>query len=94
MRKLASSLLLAGLMGGASLFGAGAKSYQVTGPVMDIQGEVYTIQKGTELWQINVPKGTKGFENVKKGDKVTIYYTMTATSAEAKPAAPAKASKK
>ena len=33
------------------------------------------------------PKGTKGAEGLKKGDKVTVYYTMTATEIENKDAA-------
>ncbi|HET8715626.1 MAG TPA: hypothetical protein VFM16_07370 [Holophagaceae bacterium] len=93
MRKLASSLLLAGvLFAGSALSAAGAKTYQVTGPVMDVQGDVVTVQKGKDLWQINVPAGTA----VKKGDKVTITYTMTATKVEVKGGAaekPAKAEK-
>ena len=84
MRKLASTLLLAGALFGASaLSAAGAKTYQVTGPVMEVQGDVVTVQKGKDLWQINLPAGTA----VKKGDKVTITYTMTATKVEVKGAA-------
>lgn len=90
MRKFASTLLLAGALFGASaLAAAGAKTYQVTGPVMDVQGDVVTVQKGKDLWQINLPAGT----TVKKGDKVTITYTMTATNVEVKGAPAAKAPK-
>ncbi|HET6331114.1 MAG TPA: hypothetical protein VFF76_10040 [Holophagaceae bacterium] len=92
MRKFASSLLLAGALFGASaLSAAGAKTYQVTGPVMDVQGDVVTIQKGKDLWQINLPAGTTA---PKKGDKVTITYTMTATSVEVKGAKAEKPAKK
>ena len=90
MRKFASTLLLAGALFGASaLAAAGAKTYQVTGPVMEVQGDVVTVQKGKDLWQINLPVGT----TVKKGDKVTITYTMTATKVEVKGAPAAKAEK-
>jgi hypothetical protein len=96
MRKFASSLVLAGALFGASvLSAAGAKTYQVTGPVMDVQGDVVTVQKGKDLWQINMPAGSAA---VKKGDKVTITYTMTATNIEVKGGAkaekPAKAAMK
>ena len=92
MRKFASSLLLASaLFGATALSAAGAKTYQVTGPVMDVQGNVITVQKGKDLWQINLPSGSAA---VKKGDKVTITYTMTATNVEVKGAPAAKAAKK
>ena len=91
MRNLASSLLLAGAIFGASaLSAAGAKTYQVTGPVMEVKGDVVTVQKGKDLWQINIPAGTA----VKKGDKVTITYTMTATKVEVKAAPAGKPAKK
>ncbi|HZU53514.1 MAG TPA: hypothetical protein VFF77_06440 [Holophagaceae bacterium] len=92
MRKFASSLVLATALFGASVLSAGAKTYQVTGPVMDVQGDVVTVQKGKDLWQINMPAGM----TAKKGDKVTITYTMTATNVEVKGAKaekPAKAAK-
>ena len=88
------NLSLALALATSGLFAAGAKSYQVTGPVTDIQGDVVTIQKGPkDLWQINLPKGTKGCEGLKKGDKVTLYYTMTATEVEIKGAKKAEAPK-
>lgn len=91
MRKFASSLVLVGALFGASvLAAAGAKTYQVTGPVMDVQGSIVTVQKGKDLWQINMPAGAAA---VKKGDKVTITYTMTATTIEVKGAPAAKAEK-
>jgi hypothetical protein len=78
-------------------YAAGAKSYQVTGPVTEVSADSVTVQKGKELWQIAVPKGTKGAEGLKKGDKVTVYYSMTATEIEnkdAKKAEPKKDEKK
>jgi hypothetical protein len=49
-----------------------------------------TVQKGKENWQIAKDAGTKVTGDPKKGDKVTVYYTMTATEIEAKPAPAAK----
>lgn len=57
-----------------------AKDYQVTGPVLDVEDNLVTVQKDDEKWQIEVPAGTK----VKVGDKVTIYYHMIATKVEHK----------
>jgi hypothetical protein len=90
---LAATAVAAGILG----YAAGAKSYQVTGPVMEMTVDSVTVQKGKEMWQIAVPKGTKGAEGLKKGDKVTVYYAMTATEIEnkdAKKAEPKKDAKK
>jgi hypothetical protein len=84
------SLLLCGLV-----FAAGPKSYQVTGPVLDIKGDVVTVQKGTEKWEIAIDKATKVTGEMKVGSKVTIEYQMKATAIEVKPAAaPAAPAKK
>jgi hypothetical protein len=73
---------------------AGPKEYQVTGPVLDVTADTITVQKGKDPWEIGRGADTKMMGDVKKGDKVTIMYRMTATSVEAKTAAPAKGSKK
>jgi hypothetical protein len=77
-------------------FAAGPKTYQVTGPVLDITGDVVTVQKGTDKWEIAIDKATKVTGNLKVGAKVTIEYQMKATAIEVKPEAakPAPAKKK
>ena len=83
------SLLLVGM---TAAF-ADAADYQVTGPVLSMTDTTITVQKGKEKWEIN--KGTAtGATGLKVGDKVTVHYTMTATTVEAKPAAGAKAAPK
>jgi hypothetical protein len=83
----------------ASFAFAGApKSYQVTGPVLEFDGDHITVQKGKDNWEIAFDKDVKvtGGE-IKKGAKVTIHYTMKASSVEIKEAAkekPAKAAPK
>jgi len=67
---------------------AAPKTYQVTGPILDIKGDVITVQKGTEKWEIAVDKSTKTTGDLKVGTKVTIEYQMTATTITAKPTAP------
>jgi len=64
---------------------AGDKTYQVTGPVVEVSGDSITVQKGSENWQIARDAATKvnGAEP-KKGDKVTVHYKMTATDIETK----------
>ena len=81
--------LAAGLALAGSAVAADVKTYQVTGPVLDVTADSITVQKGKESWQIGKGADTKMSGDVKKGDKVTVMYRMTATSVEAK-AAPAK----
>ena len=81
MRKFATTLLFAAACFGASaLSAAGAKTYQVTGPVVSVDNGVVTVMKGKDKWEINMGSATAP----KVGDKVTITYTMTATSVEVK----------
>jgi len=77
-------------------FAAGPKTYQVTGPVLEIKGDIVTVQKGTERWEILIDKATKVTGDLKVGAKVTIEYQMKAATIEVKPEAakPAAAKKK
>lgn len=70
-------------------------AYQVTGPVVEVTDTAIVVQKGKEKWELARDKDTKGADTVKKGDRVTIEYRMTATSIEVKGGKPeAKAKKK
>ena len=60
------------------------KTYQVTGPVLEVTDSTITVQKGKEKWQLARDKETKAASDVKVGDKVTIEYTMSAKSIESK----------
>jgi len=74
---------------------AATKTYQVTGPVVEVRSDAIVVKKGTENWEIAKDGSTKvtGGEP-KAGDKVTVTYRMTAASIEMKPAAaPAKKKK-
>ena len=73
---------------------AGPKTYQVTGPVLAINGDVVTVQKGTDKWEITVNKSAKVTGDLKVGAKVTIEYQMTATAVTVKPTAAATTKKK
>lgn len=72
---------------------AADKEYQVTGPILEVTDASITVQKGKEKWQIARAKDTKVTGDLKVGAKVTVMYTMTATSIEAKPEAKAKGKK-
>jgi hypothetical protein len=64
-----------------------AKSYQVTGPIVALTDSVITVQKGDEKWEIARSATAKGDAKLAVGDKVTVYYKMTATEIEVKDAA-------
>ena|SRR3982751_3906027 len=64
-------------------FAAGAKTYQVTGTVLEVTSTKVIVQKGTERWEVDVGPETKGSGgSFKAGDKITITYTMNATKIE------------
>ncbi len=65
-------------------FAAGPKTYQVTGPVLEVRDDVIVVQKGKEKWEIARAADTKVKGDLKVGAKVTIEYRMTATNVEAK----------
>ena len=70
-------------------------SYQATGNVLAVTDTVVTIQKGKEKWEIARDANTKADGDLKVGDKVTVHYTMTASSIDMSkaPAATAKPKK-
>jgi cytochrome c1 len=75
-------------------FAAGPKTYQVTGPVLEVKDDTITVQKGKEKWQIARDKDTKVKGELKVGAKVTIEYTMKAVAVEVKEAGKKAESKK
>ena len=70
-------------------FAASVKTYQVTGPVLEVKDDMIVVQKGNDKWEIARDKDTKVTGDLKVGSKVTIQYTMTAKEIESKEA-PAK----
>src|SRR5438128_12340158 len=83
--KAAFSLLAAvSLALSSAAFAAGAKTYQVTGPVLEVTDTMVAVQKGKDRWEINRDANTKVTGDLKVGEKVTITYTMSATDVEVK----------
>ena len=78
------SLLAAASLAFSSLAFAGAKTYEVTGPVLEVNDSMIVVQKGKDRWEINRDANTKVTGDVKVGDKVHVTYTMSATNVEAK----------
>ena len=74
-------------------FAAGPKTYQVTGPVLEIKADTIIVQKGNDKWEISRDAATKVTGDLKVGSKVTIEYTMKAATIEVKDAKKAAAKK-
>jgi hypothetical protein len=73
------SLILAG-----AAFGAGAKTYKITGTVVAVTGSMVTVEKGADRFEIDIdPATTKGSAELKVGSTITVTYVMSATKIEA-----------
>ena len=81
-RSLAFLLSLSLLLS-ASVFAA-TKTYQVTGPVLEVSDSMIAVQKGKDRWEIARDASTKVTGDLKVGAKVTIEYRMTAASVDVK----------
>ncbi len=66
------------------VFAASVKTYQVTGPVLEVTDNMIAVKKGSDRWEIARDKDTKVTGDLKVGAKVTIEYRMTATKVEVK----------
>lgn len=80
--QLLSALFLS-LVTASPALGA-AKTYQVTGPIVEVNDETITIEKGKEKWQIDRTKDTKVTGDLKPGAKVTVQYRMSADAIDVK----------
>lgn len=93
MRKLVLAVIVV-LFTVSLAVAAGPKTYQVTGPVLELTNDIITVQKGKDKWQIGRDKDTKVKGDLKVGSKVTIEYIMKAASVEVKADAKKDAKKK
>ena len=83
MKKILVLIGIVLLMASVAFAGA-PKSYQVTGPVLEVKDDTITVQKGNEKWEIARDKATKVSGDLKVGSKVTIQYQMKATEIDVK----------
>lgn len=60
------------------------KTYQVTGPVLELTNDTITVKKGSEKWEIGRDAATKVTGDLKVGATVTIQYRMSAASIDVK----------
>ena len=80
MKKgLWGAFILCGFLTTSALAGP-EKTYQVTGPVLEVTGAKIVVQKGKDKWEIARDASTQVKGDLKVGAKVTIEYTMAATS--------------
>ncbi len=61
-----------------------AKSYQVTGQVLEATDSKITVMKGKEKFEIARDKDTKVTGDPKVGSKATVEYQMSAATITAK----------
>ena len=88
------SLIAAASLALSGMAFAGAKTYEVTGPVLEVNDSMIVVQKGKDRWELDRDSSTKVTGEVKVGDKVHISYTMTAKDVEVKAAKAEKGTKK
>ena len=85
MKTTQLALLLAAVLAVTTTANAASsKTYQVTGPVLEVNESMIAVQKGKERWEIARDSSSKADGEVKVGDKVTVTYRMTATKIEGK----------
>ena len=82
------------LLFAAAAYAAGPRTYQVTGPVLYVKGDVIVVKKGSDNWEVAKNAATRVAGDLKVGSRVTIEYTMTATKIDVKEDKKADAKKK
>ena len=83
-RTLFSLVAAASVALNATGFAAIPSSYQVTGPIVEVNDSMIVVMKGKEKFEVVRDSSTKVTGDLKVGEKVTIHYTMTAKEIEAK----------
>ncbi len=82
--KIICLLAALSLVLGGNVVAAGAKTYQITGTVVEATGSKVTVEKGTDRFEFDIdPATTKGSAELKVGSTVTVTYVMSATKIEA-----------
>ena len=93
MKRLIA-LTVAFVLFSSLVFAAAVKTYQVTGPVLEVTDDMIAVKKGADRWEIARTPDTKVTGDLKVGSKVTIEYRMLATKVDVKEAGKAPATKK
>lgn len=77
-------ILTAFIISSFTHFAHAGKTYQVTGPVVEVTDTKIVVLKGKEKWELARTPGSKITGDLKVGSKVTIDYSMTAENIEVK----------
>jgi hypothetical protein len=80
--KIISTVTAVSLALSGGVLAAGAKTYQITGTLVEMTGSKIIVQKGTEKWEIDLDPTIKAAGDVKVGATVTVTYVMSATKVE------------
>ncbi len=89
MKRILAVVAIIGLFSSVAFAGP-VKTYQVTGPVLEVTSDMVAVKKGSDRWEIALGPDTKVTGDLKVGSKVTIEYRMTATKVDVKESAKAK----
>ena len=87
LKKIVPALLVAAFVAAtfvAPVHAAAPKTYQVTGPVVELTADTIVVMKGKDRWEVARDANTKVTGDLKVGSKVTIEYRMTAATVEVK----------
>jgi len=82
-KLLLSLIAAASLTASNAALAAGAKSYQVTGTILEVKPTMIAVQKDGERLEMDLDPQTKVSGELKVGATVTITYVMSATKVEA-----------
>ena len=86
-KLLLSLIAAASLTASNAALAAGAKSYQVTGTILEVKPTMIAVQKDGDRLEMDLDPQTKVSGELKVGSTVTITYVMSATKVEAAAAA-------
>lgn len=82
--KYLSTVLLACALTCSPAFAGAPKTYQVTGPILEVKDDMIVVQKGKDKWEIARDANTKIKGDLKVGAKATIEYRMSAAAVDVK----------
>jgi hypothetical protein len=83
-RNWIAAMTLTATLLGVPAYAAAPKTYQVTGPVLELTSDMIVVKKGNDRWEIARDASTKVTGDLKVGSTVTIQYRMTAASVDVK----------
>jgi hypothetical protein len=84
LNTLFSLVAAASLALSATGLAASPSTYQVTGPIVEVNDSMIVVMKGKEKFEVARDSSTKVTGDLAVGAKVTIMYTMTAKEVEVK----------